>query len=82
MVSCGYMVYPTYIEYKKTQKELHKIERNLLNRQRVNETFHKNIHKLKSYPRSIERVAREKFGWCRPGEKIYDFDEYETVNNN
>ena len=71
-------VYPTYVEYKKTQRELHQIDRNLLNRQRVNETFRKNIFKLKSYPRSIERVAREKFGWCKAGEKIYDFNEPKT----
>lgn len=31
------------------------------------------IRDLKENPRAVERVAREDFGWCREGEKIYNF---------
>ncbi len=31
------------------------------------------INALKNNPKAVERVAREKFGWCREGEEIYSF---------
>ena len=69
----GYMLYPSYTEYKKTEKELRDLEISLLNQEKTNESFLKIIHELKTDPRMIERIAREKFGWSKAGEKIYDF---------
>ena len=69
----AYLLYPSYIEFKKTQKELAELEIDLLKQQKRNEAIFKINHKLKTDPRMIERVAREKFGWSKAGEKIYDF---------
>ena len=33
------------------------------------------IHDLEHSPAAIEKVAREKFKYCRPGEKIYLYTE-------
>ena len=71
----GYLIYPSYIEFKTTQRELHKIEQELLKQQQHNEILRERIHKLKTDRFAIERVAREKFGWSREGEKIYDFSD-------
>ena len=73
------MLYPSYIEYKKTEKELHILEKDLLKQQKINEGFLKINHKLKTDPRMIERIAREKFGWSRSGEKIYDFSQLQQI---
>lgn len=53
-------------EYKEVDSELVQIdsECDLINRQ---------ISALKTNPRAVERVAREKFGWCREGEEIFSF---------
>ena len=79
-----YMLYPSYSEYNKTRKELRDLDKSLLKHQKANENLLKVNHKLKSDPRMIERVAREKFGWSKAGEKIYDFSNlkrHETRNN-
>ena len=35
--------------------------------------IHQRINALKNNPKAVERVAREKFGWCREGEEVYSF---------
>ena len=37
------------------------------------QTLEKSIEDLQNNPRAIERVAREKWHYCRTGEKIYYF---------
>jgi hypothetical protein len=39
------------------------------------------IHSLQTDPDAIERVAREKLGWCREDEKIYHFDPVTPEEN-
>ena len=73
------MIYPSYTEFRKTQNELHKLKRDLLKQQKMNERFLKINHKLRTDSRMIERVAREKFGWSKPGEKIYDFSNLQNA---
>ena len=73
------MTYPSYAEYLKTQNELYRLERDLLKQQKMNEKFLKINHKLRTDPRMVERVAREKFGWSKSGEKIYDFSNLQNV---
>jgi len=67
------MIYPAYMDYSKTRQQLYEIEQMLLEKQKENENLGEKNYKLKNDPKAIERVAREKFGWSRPGEKIYDF---------
>ncbi len=67
------MIYPAYMEYSKTRLQLCEIEKKLLEQQKENENVRVRNHKLKTDLKAIERVAREKFGWSKSGEKIYDF---------
>ena len=67
------LVYPSYLDYKKTQRQLYELDQKLLQQQRKNEELLEKAHDLKTNPKSVERVARDKFGWSRPGEKVYDF---------
>ena len=67
------MIYPAYVEYSKTRLQLYEIEKKLLEQQKKNENVRIRNHKLKTDLKEIERVAREKFGWSKSGEKIYDF---------
>ena len=75
-----YMIYPSYIEFNKTQNELYILEKDLLKQQKINERFLKINHKLKTDPRMIERIAREKFGWSKSGEKIYNFNHLRKID--
>lgn len=68
-----YWLWPAWREQKQTARTLQKINQEIIQRQKVKEDLQASIHRLKTDPRAVERVARDKFGLCRPGEKIYDF---------
>jgi cell division protein FtsB len=67
------MILPAYQGYSDARQKLHEIDKKLLQQQKDNEVLRVTNQKLKSDSRAIERVAREKFGWSKSGEKIYDF---------
>ena len=67
------MIYPAYIDYTKNREQLYEIEKHLLEQQKDNEALRIQNYKLKTDPKAVERVAREKFGWSKSGEKVYDF---------
>lgn len=64
-----------YREYGKSRGALRQVGLDLLDQRMYNERLRQQIHRLKTDPRAIERVAREKFGYCRPNETVYDFSE-------
>ncbi len=74
-MGAGRMLLPSYTEYNKTRQQLHEEESNLLKQQVLTEALREKNYKLQTDSRAIERVAREKFGWSRTGEKIYDFGD-------
>ncbi len=73
LVAAGLWLLPAWQDYCKTRQSVVNIERQLLHHQAENEELRTEIHELKTDPRAIERVARDKFGYCRPREKVYDF---------
>ena len=69
----GFLVGPSYFEYDETKGELAEVKQQLLLQQQTHEALRGDIYRLQNDDRAVERVARDKFGLCRPGEKIYDF---------
>lgn len=70
-----YMLLPAYTTYNQTSQRLREVEQNLLTEQQTKERLQDEIHRLQVDPHAVERVAREKLGWSREGEIIYDFSE-------
>ncbi|MDP7743592.1 MAG: septum formation initiator family protein [Lentisphaeria bacterium] len=70
-----YMLLPAYTNYNQTSQRLREVEQNLLTEQQTKEKLLDEIHRLQVDPHAVERVAREKLGWSRAGEIIYDFRE-------
>lgn len=66
---------PAYTEYSETKARLHAVEGDLLLAQKEHETLQLEITQLRDDHRAIERVAREKFGWCRDGDEVYEFGD-------
>lgn len=66
---------PAYTEYSETRSRLHAVEGDLLLAQKEYETLQLDITQLRDDHRAIERVAREKFGWCRDGDDVYEFQD-------
>lgn len=74
LCTMGYFLLPVYAEYRDARREQEKLEEKLMYLEYEYHRAQEDIHALKNNPRAIERVAREKFGWCRADEKIYHFD--------
>jgi len=71
-----YFILPAYVEYKKTDRLAREAGRLLLDCRQERDALAEEIMHLKLTPAAIERVARDKFNWSRPGETIYQI-EYE-----
>ncbi len=69
-----YFLVPAATEQRQSTRTLFELEQNLIQQEEEMERLKREITALRTDYRAIERVAREKFGWCREGEKIYHFD--------
>ncbi len=63
--------------YAQKRKEQRELQTQIESLKRQNDLLDKRIKALKSDPQTIEKEAREKFGYARPGEIIYTLP---TVN--
>ncbi len=75
-VICGaiYFLVPAYTQYCERKSQLQKIQQKVTRNRQSKKLLQQKIHALREDPEAVERVAREKFGWCRPGEKVYHFE--------
>jgi cell division protein FtsB len=76
MLACalGYFLLPVYADFRDAKRAEEKLNEELLYLDYEFREVQEEIHALKNNPKAVERVAREKFNWCRPEEKIYHFD--------
>ena len=70
---CVYMLLPAYSDYNRARSEIRELEENNLRLELESRRLRDSIHDLQNDPKAIERIAREKLGWCREDEKIYHF---------
>ena len=78
---CVYLLLPAYTKYDEARSKLHHLEKKQMQQDLKAQKLREHIYRLKSDPEEIERVAREKLGWCRQDEKIYHFDPPQELNN-
>ena len=79
VICCSiYFILPAYTKYREHKRSLQKIEQEVRRRQEEKKALRRDVHALRNNPGAVERVAREKFGWCREGEKIYHFEDIES----
>jgi len=69
-----YVLLPVYTQYRGQRRALTEMEKRLGFQEAETRALRQEITALRTDPHAIERVAREKFGLCRPNEKIYHFD--------
>ena len=74
-VSGTYIVVPKYIKYNRAQKDLDSTEREVIRLERDVQKHRAELHDLTVDPSAVERVAREKFGLCRKGERVVIFKD-------
>ncbi|WDE98088.1 septum formation initiator family protein [Lentisphaera profundi] len=75
VVSGTYIMVPKYIKYNRAQTDLEKTEREVMYLESDVQSHRESLHDLTVKPSAVERVAREKFGLCRKGERVIIFKD-------
>ncbi|MCJ8331301.1 MAG: septum formation initiator family protein [Lentisphaeria bacterium] len=77
MVCAGSLawLYPAVKDYNSAKRDYYDIERKHINDQTKNEELSKEIYRLQTSDKAVEHVARDKFGWCKIRETVYDFSD-------
>ena len=66
---------PVYQGSRATRESIGRLQASLERQAQEIERLNRELRALRTDYRAIERVARETFGMCRPGEEIYHFEE-------
>ncbi len=74
LCASGSLIAPVYFDYRELRLKISGLEKSLAEQKRESASIRQEINALRKDRNAIERVAREKFGWCRDNEKIYHFD--------
>jgi cell division protein FtsB len=73
-VGSAYFLAPMHREMRDAQHELAALQESRAGQENRTWELKRQISALRTDEDAVERVAREKFGWCREGEKIYRFE--------
>jgi cell division protein FtsB len=66
---------PVYQGSRAARESIGRLQISLDRQAQEIERLNRELRELRTDYRAIERVAREAFGMCRPGEEIYHFEE-------
>jgi cell division protein FtsB len=66
---------PVYLENGATRESIGLLRTSFERQAQEIERLNRELRELRTDYRAIERVAREKFGMCLPGEDLYHFEE-------
>ena len=64
-------IIPVYLQKRKAEQTIQEKQQILEKVKDEYRSMQQQIHDLEHSPAAIERVARDKFNYCRPGETIY-----------
>jgi hypothetical protein len=73
-----YFIAPVWMERQHQQAKLDQVNQDVLRNERIAANYDKAKTDLQSNPAAAVRVAREKFGFSREGERVYIFDDEEA----
>ena len=68
-------IIPVYLQKRKAEETVQEKKQILEKVQDDYRSIQQQIHDLEHSPAAVERVAREKFNYCRPNETIYVYSE-------
>ena len=74
IISAAIMVLPVYRQFKVREEKVAQLREQTALKTAECMRLHQEVSALKHDPRAIEKVAREKFGLCRKGELIMEYN--------
>ena len=63
------------VEYFRMTAELTRMEREIAELEQVNQALAEEIHRIETDPLALEKLARERLGYVRKGETVYQLVE-------
>jgi hypothetical protein len=70
-----YFLAPVWMERQHHQAKLDQVSNEVLRNERIAANYDKAKKDLEGNPAAAVRVARDKLGFCREGERVYIFDD-------
>jgi cell division protein FtsB len=70
VLSSAVLILPVYRKYQKRYEYLSELKEESALKTAESVRLNELVHSLKSSPDAVEKVAREKFGLCNPGETV------------
>ena len=80
VISAAILVLPVYQQFKLHQAKVARLREETALKTAECIRLHEEINALKTSPRAIEKVAREKFGMCRKGELIIKYPPLKSTS--
>jgi len=74
VISAAIMILPVYRQFKIREEKVSLLHEQTALKTAESMRLHQEINDLTRDPRAIEKVAREKFGLCRKGELIMEYN--------
>ena len=71
----SFILVPKYQKYKASLKDLRATQKEVVHSELGVNEYRAQLHDLRVNPAAVERVAREKFGLCRKGERVVVFKD-------
>jgi cell division protein FtsB len=81
VISAAVMVLPVYRQFKLREEKVAQLRIQTALKTAESMRLHQEVSDLTRDPRAIEKVAREKFGLCRKGELIMEYNPAPTNTN-
>ena len=79
VLSSAVLILPVYQKYQKRYEYLAKLKEEAAIKTAESIELNREVHSLKYSASAVEKVAREKFGLCKPGETVM---HYKVEKNN
>jgi len=79
VLSSAVLILPVYRKYQKRYEYLAKLKEEAAIKTAESIELNMDVYSLKHSPGAVEKVAREKFGLCKPGETVI---HYKVEKNN
>lgn len=75
IVSSAVLIYPVYRQYQKRKMNVAQLQEMAAIKTAECVKLSKEVYSLENSPAAVEKVAREKFGFCGEGESVLRYDK-------
>jgi cell division protein FtsB len=78
MLAVGFWYLPLIRQNERMRKELQRLDAKQEKEKELNRQYKSSVESLQNDPKAIERLARERLGYAKPGETVVRFEQPET----